>query len=97
MFAGLISRWMTPCWWARRGPRHRLDHLDSGTDGYRPAGQAVFQGLALQPLHDQVVLAVAGLAVGDVAHDSGVGDGGQAIRLLLEALAELRSKAGRKS
>ena len=78
-----------------QGLRDPADHAHRGAQVDGTAGQPVLQGLAVEPFHDQVVLAVGGLAVGDVAHDGRMGDGGQAVRLLLKALAKLRAEAGR--
>jgi hypothetical protein len=60
--------------------------VDALADGERPAGQAVRQVLALEPLHRQVVLAERRRAVRDVAYDRGVAELGQHLRLLAEAV-----------
>ena len=64
---------------------HAATELQGLGDAQRPARHAVLQGLALQPLHHQVLLAAGGGAVGQIAHDCGVGNLGQHQRLLLEA------------
>ncbi len=63
--------------------------VDALADGQRPAGQAVRQVLALEPLHRQVVLAERRRAVRDVAHDRGVAELGQHLGLLAEAVGLL--------
>ena len=78
-----------------QGLAHATDHLHrrAHTDG--STGQAIFQRLAFKPFHDQVVLAVGRFAVGDVTHDGRMRDASQAVCLLLEALAQLRTKVRR--
>jgi len=62
--AGLMSRWMTPCRVRHgQGLGHAATELQGLGDAQRPARHAVLQGLALQPLHHQVLLAAGGRAV----------------------------------
>ncbi len=67
-----------------QGFGHPATDLQGFGHAQRPAPHPGIQGLALQPLHDQVLLAAGGGAVGQVAHDCGVGNLGQHQGFLLE-------------
>ncbi len=59
-----------------QGLRDPADHSHRGAQVDGTAAEPILERLAVEPFHDQVVLAVGGLAVRDVAHDGWMGDGG---------------------
>src|ERR1700675_3735100 len=61
MFAGLMSRWITPCCDAYSSARAHVDHLDHGTDAQQIGrlGKAL-QRAAFDILHDNVRILVFG-------------------------------------